>query len=109
MDTIAVLCPGRTIFPSRLHVTTDREAQLLRVGADEKLGAMATQSLGITNDRKRPGRQQSMAGAAGHTLNTWVLSTPLPPYNWADSGIGWPLVPLLEKRLHCYAWALEGN
>lgn len=50
------------------------EAQLLREGEDEKLGAMATQPLGIINDRKRPGGQQGMTGVAGHTLSTWVLS-----------------------------------
>lgn len=45
---------------------------------------MATQSLGITNDRKRPGRQQSTAGGGRtHTLNTCVLSLPL-PHNWAE-------------------------
>lgn len=37
VDRISGLCPGRTIFPNRVHVATDREAQLLRVEADEKL------------------------------------------------------------------------
>lgn len=36
MDRIPVPWPGRAIFPSRLCVITDREAQL-RIRADEKL------------------------------------------------------------------------